>query len=146
MVNIPEKIDCVVSKNGTPVMGLMFLAELKTIRKNPYTIVFGPTDREGRACLDRATIIQQADSQLNLALMDFEPLEKAFIGVVRVTVMQEDDVQNALRAYDLFKSVGNFSDQYKDDLKSALIALHQLDVSKLNVYAKAEPTSVTVLL
>ena len=143
---LPNRIECVVAQNGTPVMGLMLWAEFKTIRKNPYSFVFGPTNYEGYACLDRATIIQKADSQLNLALMDFDPLDKAFTGVVRVAVMQEGDVKNALCAYDFFKSVANFSDRYEDDLKSALVALRHMDTHKLSVRAKVEPTSVTVFL
>lgn len=146
MMNLPERLDCVVAEDGNPVMGLMLRAELKTTRKNPYTILFGPTNRDGCACLDRAAIIRQADSQLNLALMDFDPLEKAFSGVVRVAIMQEGDVQNALHAYELFKGVANFTDHYEDDLKAALAAVRHTDASKLNVRVKVEPTSVTVLL
>ena len=146
MAILPEKIDCVVAEAGNPVMGLMLRAEFKTAQKNPYTIVFGPTNREGHACLDRATINQQTDSQLNLSLMDFEPLDKVFTGVVRVAVMQERDVQDALRAYDLFKGVANFSDHYEDDLKWALVVLRHLDTHKVDVRTNVEPATVTILL
>lgn len=143
---LPKKLDCVVVVNGNPVMGLMLRAELRTTRKNPYTIIFGPTNRDGHASLDRATIIRQADSQLNLALMDFDPLEKAFSGVVRVTVMREGDVQNALQAYQLFKGAVNFTDHYEDKLKAALTTVRHTDANKLNVQVKVEPAAGLVLL
>jgi hypothetical protein len=146
MANLPDKVDCVVAADGSPVMGLMLQAEFKTSRKNAYTLVFGPTNRDGHALLDHAAITQQADSQLNLALMDFDPLDKAFSGVVRITVMQEADVQNALRAYELFKGVANFADHYQDDLKSALTILRQTGTRRLSVHATVEPPSVTVLV
>jgi len=89
MTNLPEKIDCIVTEDGNPVLGLMLWAEFKTARKNLYMFVFGPTGREGHAYLDHAMIFQKAESQLNLALMDYDPLEKAFVGVVRIGIMQE---------------------------------------------------------
>jgi len=146
MTSLPEKIDCFVADGGNPVKDLMLRAEFQTIRKNPYTVIFGPTNRNGYAYLDRATISQQANSQLNLALMDFEPLDKAFTGIVRIAIMQKSDVQNALRAYEIFKSVANFTDHYEDDLKSALVAMRHTEAHKLNVSAKVEPASITVHL
>lgn len=143
---LPEKLDCVVVTDGNPVVGLMLRAELRTTRKNPYTIIFGPTNRDGCARLDRATIIRQANNQLNLALMDFDPLEKTFSGVVRVTVMQEGDVQNALQEYELFKGAANFTDHYEDDLKAALTTVRHTDANKLNVRVEVEPASGIVLL
>ena len=90
--------------------------------------------------------MQQADSQLNLALMDFDPLDKSFTGVVLITVMQEVDVRNALRAYELFKGVASYADHYQDNLESAVEILRRTDTRKLSVRVTVEPASVTVLL
>lgn len=146
MKNIPVQIDCVVQQGVNPVQGLMLRAEFKTTRKNPYSIVFGPTNQEGCACLDHATIIQRADSQLNLALMDFDPLDKSFSGVLQLAVMQESDVQNALGAYELYKGVVSFPNNYENNLKSALIVLRGVDVRELTISSQVVPPSITVFI
>jgi hypothetical protein len=145
MTSLPDKLCCVVTLNGNPVKDMMLSAEFRTARKNPYSILFGPTNREGCACLDRATIILQSDSQMNLALMDFDLLDKVFTGIVCVSIMREQNLQNALRAFKLYKSVVIFSDHYENDLKTALAAVRNTNSSKCSVHAKVEPSTVSVL-
>ena len=144
-MDLPERIECVATKDGAPVAGLMLLAELQTLRKNFYSIVFGPTDHQGRASLSRQTILKEAEIELNLALMDFEPLEKVFSGVVHVNVMDSKEIDGALHAYHIFKGAGGFAKEYEQNLKAALTVLGQSDGSQFQVQVNIEQQSPNIV-
>lgn len=137
---LPKRIDCTLEHEGKPVADLMLLAEFTTVRKNSYSIVFGPSNQQGRAAITYEEIQRQADSQLKLALMDFDPIDKAFSGSISVKVMNYNDIQNAIRAYDLFKSVGWYPDQYHEHLEKASRILLQIDAAAVTINVVVTPS------
>lgn len=73
---IPEMIECQVLHEGEPVQGLMLLVQLKTTRKNPYTLTLGPTDDNGRGVLLRPNMEWKAAAELSFGIMDYVPLDE----------------------------------------------------------------------
>ena len=138
---LPEMVICNLTKEGSPIANLMIMIELSTLRKNHYTIVFGPTDVNGNAILSAEEIKRQANSQLQLALMDYDPIEESFVGLMRVKIMTHSDIKNAIAAYDLFKSEAYYPHHYRDALDSVIRTLDQIDVSRICISVKVVPTS-----
>lgn len=130
---LPKKIECFLTLPKIPVVNLMLWAEFSTVRKNPYTIVFGPIDLQGVASISYEGIKQQADIQIALALMDFDPIEKAFSGTISIKIMTNEDLKNAMRAYDLFKTVGWYPAKYKEKMKNASKMLVTIDASAIKI-------------
>ena len=128
---LPKRIDCTVLYEQEPIADLMLLAEFKTVRKNCYDIIFGPSDQQGKAAVAYDEIKKQADSQLELALMDYDPIDKAYDGNISVKVMGSEEIKNAISAYELFKSVGWYPTNYLENLKKALKMLRQIDVTSI---------------
>jgi hypothetical protein len=130
---LPKRIDCTLAYEKKPVADLMLLAEFTTVRKNSYAIVSGPSDQQGKVTITYEEIKRQADSQLELALMDFDPIDKAFSGEISVKVMSYDDIQDAISAYDLFKSVGWYPANYHEHLEKASQILQEIDAASIEV-------------
>ncbi len=141
---LPERLDCTVTHAGIPVAGVMLSAEFSTRRKNPYVVVLGPTNQLGHTSIDRAEILSHAQNQLNLALMDYDPLESTFAGTISLKVMSIDDLRRALEAYDLFKRVAAYPLQYKDNIENAMQVVARTDFSTLSIIGKAVPSGVVV--
>jgi len=53
-------------------------------------------------------------------------------------------IQNAFRAYDLFKDFGAFSKDYKQNLESAQMVLHRIKKNELEIKVHVDPSSITV--
>ena len=129
-MKLPKKLTYCVSQGNAPVPGLMLKAIFKTLHKNHYSIVFGPTDENGKAMLDDKTITDEAAQQLQLSMMDYAPLENVFSGTVVVSVMGVDDLERALKAYELFGSVSKYPDGYIERLGNAIQLIRQMKVPK----------------
>jgi replication-associated recombination protein RarA len=110
----------------------MLLTEFLTTEKNAYTLIWGPTGCEGKATLNRSTIQQEATLQRNTALMDFEPLENTFSGVLKIRIMNKTDLENALYAYKLFRKVVCFHQNYQLNLETALLLVSKIDSNSLH--------------
>ena len=87
MANIPEILNCEACLNGVPVSDVMLQATFGMSRKNSYKFIFGPTDSNGHAALERSKILIEAKAQLDIAIMDFDPIEAGFSGKISVDAM-----------------------------------------------------------
>src|SRR4030042_6346754 len=94
---LPKRIDCTLTYERKPLANLMLLANFSTVRKNSYDFVVGPSDQQGKVSLTYEEIKRRADSQMELALMDFDQIDKAFSGSISIKVMNYDDIQNAIK-------------------------------------------------
>ena len=130
---LPARIVCKLTYNGYPMSDLMVLFVFKTLRKNDYHIVAGPSDQEGHVVVEYDQIKKQANSQLESALMDFVPIEKAFSGNYSANIMSCEDIISAISAYELFKSIGWYPENYIEHLKKALHALSSNNCATENV-------------
>ncbi|MCL5280089.1 MAG: hypothetical protein M1376_09300 [Planctomycetes bacterium] len=144
---IPEVIECQVLHEGEPVPGLMLLVQLKTTRKNPYTLTLGPTNEEGRALLLRTEIEQKAAAKLDFALMDFVPLDEAFSGTVEVSLMREKQLDAALRAYGMFHEFTEYPPDYQATMMRAKEIIRALGPgARFTLHASVRPDSIHVMI
>ena len=120
MAQIPDRIICQAQVEGKPVEGVLVIARFGVVHKNPYSIVFGPTDQEGIAVITKPEILKQAQEELKIALMDFTPLEGAFNGTITLKMMSKEDIENAIKAYNIYKGFSKFPIGYEHLLKNAL--------------------------
>ncbi len=144
---IPEVIECQVLHEGEPVQGLMLLVQLKTTRKNPYTLALGPTNEEGRALLLRTEIEQEAASEMDFALMDFVRLDKAFSGTVEVSLMREEQLDAALHAYGMFHEFTEYPPDYQANMMRAKEIIRALGPgARFTLHASVRPDSIHVVI
>lgn len=144
---VPEVIECQVLREGKPVQGLMLHVQLKMTRKNPYTLALGPTNEEGRALLLRTEIEQEAAAELDFALMDFVPLDKAFSGTVEVSLMREEQLDAALRAYGMFHEFTEYPPDYQANMVRAKEIIRALGPGgRFTLHASARPDSINVIV
>ena len=120
MLRIPEILICEAYLNDAPVSGVMLQANFGMTRKNSYSFIFGPADSKGHTELDRSKVLSEAKAQLELAIIDFDPIEEGFNGNISVDAMSENDLRRALDAFQLFKSVVEYPEKCKENLEKAL--------------------------
>jgi hypothetical protein len=122
MIQIPDRITCQASIDGQPVAGVLITARFGVTHKNAYSFIFGPTNDEGVAELSKSEIIESADKELELAMMDFNPLEGAFNGIITLRPMSREDIERAIDAYDFYKESAEYPKGYRQTLQQALEA------------------------
>ncbi len=144
---IPEMIECQVLHEGEPVQGLMLLVQLKTTRKNPYTLTLGPTDDNGQAVLLRSELEQQAAGELSLGIMDYIPLDKGFSGTIELRVMRGDQLDAALRAYEMFHRVYNYPPDYQATMMRAKEIIRALGPgARFTLHPSVRPGSINIVV
>ena len=144
-IELPNVIRCILKDDGKPVCGILIRAVLKTFRKNDYSFVFGPTSDDGSAEISGQQIRSEAEQDLRLAMMDFEPLDTVFTGTVFIRCMSQEDIAQAVRAFELYKNVSNFPTNYEEILNDS----RPIPCSK-NVLRKGdisiEPSHIKVII
>ncbi len=144
---LPEKIECTVSHEGKPVAGLMLDAKLAVEAKNPYSLAFGPTGADGRAILTYQAIKEWTDQEMNLAMMDYHPLEGVFAGVVELSVTSREGIDRALKAYEMFNPWFKYPANYADNLHQARKVLDRLSGhGRLQVSGTVTPESIKLMI
>jgi len=89
----------------------------------------------------------QASQELELAIMDFSPIEVAFSGHIEVSIMGISDIDNALRAYEMFKKGTFFPVDYSANLVNAKQVLRNIDNSqKLSLTVKVIPSCICLTI
>ncbi|HUW20061.1 MAG TPA: hypothetical protein VMW16_12235 [Sedimentisphaerales bacterium] len=144
---LPERIECVVTHEGSPVQGLMLEAQLKTTRKNPHQVLFGPTDALGRVVLLRSEIEEWAASELYMAIMDFDPLEHAFSGIIELRVINKKELADAVEAYEAYKEETSYPQGYLSNLHKAREILEGMaDGACFHISASVKPDSIKMII
>ncbi len=143
---LPEKIVCTVKHNKNPVESIFLNAIFETDFKNNYISIFGPSDKYGKAELDRQAILHNAAVSWELGLQDFGPIEKCFTGKVFVHLMDEKELKAALDAYELFKSVVDYPSGYKQKIENSIEILKGVDKDSLEIDAYVVPNTVELII
>lgn len=100
--------------------------------KNPFVLLYGPADSEGRLAVTRDELIGQAEEEIRLAPMDFYHPREDFNGSLSVEVLDQRRVQAALRAYETWSSVSQYPPGYRRALEKVLQRLTELDGAELS--------------
>lgn len=120
MTQIPDYITCQASLDGQPAEGILISARFGVTHKNAYFFLLGPTSNEGIAVLSKDEIIKKAKKELELAIMDYVPLESAFNGDITLKPMSREDIEKAIDAYNIYKEYAACTKGYRQSLQQAL--------------------------
>jgi hypothetical protein len=120
MIPIPCKVQFVASHMGQPIQGVLLLAAFGVRARNTYRVVIGPTDENGVATVTRDEICHEAKALMQMAMMDYEPLEQTFSGQIGIEVMCRDHIERALEAFSIYKTHCQFPIGYEGKLLNAL--------------------------
>lgn len=98
----PDELACRAELDGKPAAGIWLMARLGVTQKNPYSIIFRPTDPMGCAVLNRADVMRRADHIMKSAMMDYRPRRDVFDGDIAIQALASEDIREALDAYRSF--------------------------------------------
>ncbi len=111
----------------------MLRADFGVTSKNSYSFIFGPTNHDGCAVLQKQTILKEATAQLNLALMDYHPLAGVFDGLISLKPMRDEKIIKALDAYKLYRNLFPYPADYEKSLRDALLVISEIDIREIRV-------------
>jgi hypothetical protein len=138
MVQLPQKLRVHISTDGEPVPGMLALATIETNFKSPFTVVIGPTDAGGNADVSREEMLEQAESDRQLFVMDYGDPELSATGRIAIRLMLLPEIERALQAYELFHGHVRYPEGYKDNLDRAAGLLEQLNDRPLSLSVESE--------
>lgn len=69
--SIPSKISVICKSDGKPAKGILLLLTVEKSIKNHHTVLFGPSDRHGKASIARRTIVIKCNKDVCDYPMDY---------------------------------------------------------------------------
>ena len=133
MKSLPESIEVAVSSEQKPGVGFLIKLRLGVIRKNSYSYILGPTNSEGKAWITKNELLREANRTVELALMDYVPLEHNYSGEVEVKVMTESGIRKAIEAFEIYAPL-EYPEGYIEKLNQALNK--SINIENLEIYVK----------
>ena len=113
---IPAKV-IVTARDGIRP-GTAVVLRFKMSEKNDYSfIVF--LDAEGRKEVGQDELLREFDQTANAFLMDYVNARAVFTGTIEAHVLTQEELESAMRAYDMFNAQLDYAPDYLDKLKSA---------------------------
>lgn len=95
IIEIPNRIECVVLADGAPLSGVFVRLTLHTNYKNDYSFLVGPTDSMGKVALTREELLERAEDKLQGAIMDYGRLSNVYAGKASATLLSAHDLEKA---------------------------------------------------
>jgi hypothetical protein len=141
---LPNEIVVVVKRNAIPVSGMFVLCALRSMHKNDFKLVFGPTDSAGRLRVSREDLLREGGNEKRLFPMDYGDVETDFSGELKVTPMNREALSRALAAYSMFNKVSPYPTGYEENVRRARDALEHGN-GELVVETSASDASVKVV-
>lgn len=110
------------------------MVTLRMNRKNPHSAIVGPTDQTGSLTVTGTQLIGEVDAARKMFPSDYEPIS-GFSGVIDVRPMSIEQIQSAIRAYELFSPVAQvqYPAGYLSQLTDAYAVLTRLAPRRLDV-------------
>jgi hypothetical protein len=127
-----------IKTSGQQMRGMFVTLKFLVARKNPYNLVFGPSDEQGRIVVTRDQIIGEAKKSLDLFLMDYGDLETEWTGKLRVTPMNRESIERALSAVRLFRRVHKYPPGFEEALRAAAAVLAQMSEAGVSATVQCE--------
>jgi len=146
MVQLPQKLCVHISTDGEPLPGMFALATIETNFKGSFSVVIGPTDAGGNACLSREEMLEQTESEGKLFVMDYGHPEASATGRIVIQLMLLPDIERALQAYTLFHLHYRYPEGYEHNLNRAARSLEQLNHRLLSLTVASEGYSGEVAI
>lgn len=101
---LPRSIRAIILVGGAPASGLAVYTSIKTMRKNAFGCIWGPSDVNGQIVIDGADLLRQAEVERHAFIMDYGHPEGDGAGRIEVSVIDIDDLDRALKAYEIFST------------------------------------------
>jgi hypothetical protein len=137
-VRVPQKMVITIKIGGQQTAGMLVMLKFLTVRKNPYNLVFGPSDEKGRVVVTREQVIAEARKSMELFLMDYGEIEAEWTGKLQVTPMNRESIGRALSALRLFRRVHEYLPAYEESLGAADALLAQKGEADLTATVQCE--------
>jgi len=130
-LKIPARIKIAITAGERHIQGMFVMLTFVMARKNPFNLLFGPSDGRGEIEVTRDQILEEANKSMELFLMDYADIESYWTGKLKVTPMNRDAVERALSAYRLFRGY-NYPSGYEENLRTAdasLVRLREMELT-----------------
>lgn len=145
MERLPDELRISATSRNQGLRGAWVRVTLGTTKKNAFNLLLGPADTQGRLVATRQDILDQIQEIRDLFLMDYGGPD-AWDGTITVVVLNHDDVNRALSAFDLWgKAVGVRSEQDLSRLKDFGDVLKDLQGEELFVVVETRPPDTALI-
>lgn len=121
-------------------MGVFVMLKFVVARKNPYNLVFGPSDKQGKVEVSRHQIIAEAKKTMELFPMDHWNIDVDWTGVLCVTPMNREALARALSAFRLFRGNYDYSPGYEELLRAADAILARRSKAEMTATVQCDAT------
>jgi len=143
--NIPDKVVCVIEESGKPLEGLLIIADFNTIKKNNYSILIGPTNKNGTAMKTKKEILASAKEEKNLFFMDYVELENNFSGTIDFTILRKASLLNLLKAYKAFNKYVSYPKDLDKIVSKTIENISNISFNKIKMKCFAKNCKINIL-
>lgn len=128
------EVICILDSQIAAEIPILVTVAMRT--KNDFNIVAGITDSHGTLLVSASLLEREIDSTISLFPSDYANLggmEPFHAGTISVHAMTLSEVENAIRAYDLYSTVDTYSNQYRSKLELGYRQLVKLSPRRMEV-------------
>ena len=136
-MRLPDRVKITIEVGRRPASQMFVTLKFVTSEKNPFNLVFGPSDRQGIIELTREQIITEATKTRELFLMDYADIESSWTGTLFVTPLNREAIRRALSAFRMFRRY-SYPDNYEENLYTADAALTQIPQMELRATVQCD--------
>ncbi len=133
---LPNQFTVSCKADGSRAAGILVGVTVLMNKKNHYFIIPGRTDHEGELIVQKDSLLKEAKASRDLFPSDYafvEGVEGEFSGKIEVGIPTIPEIDSALRAYDFFKSAGNYRTNFRSELENGRNALSTLAPKRIEV-------------
>jgi hypothetical protein len=130
---LPDKIDFCITLNTSVLSNVLLKLEIGTIKKNPYIVFTNLSNSYGDVSVTKNELVKQIDSETNFAIMDYCGINNNFNGIIKASIPNEQEIQNALNAYKLFSEYIEYPKNYKNNILILQKTIEFIDIKKINI-------------
>lgn len=143
-MKLPQKVKIKTLADGKSLGNMFVRIAIKTTQKNDFGLGFGPSDDEGHLVILREHLIDEAEKERKLFLMDYGDPEKDSSGALVITPLSPADIEKAISAFQLYKDVSSFPLNYSENLRKARDILNKLNPATLGVEVNCDGLDVSI--
>jgi len=131
-IDLPDDFSVQCLADIQPHEGILLHTTVVMLRKNNFGVIFGPSDSCGKVSIQKQTILDKMYGDRKLFPMDYDGLPY-FSGDLILEPMGRQEIESAIKAYDIFKSVNQYPSDYLDRLEAAWKTIYQASFRRLEV-------------
>ncbi len=102
MNKIPDEIIIQVTRNKSPIEGVVLFLEFMTLRKNKHIVISPATNSKGIVTINKPLIDFYVQEDCKLFCMDYCGLNNNFTGTIKVVIPDYLRIAKAQKAYEDF--------------------------------------------